>query len=82
HSLEWQLPGRNAGGGLTLDGRRRLVSADDASLYAPYFGLTVSEAKMMLMEMRRVLTGWEQIASELGADPRDIALITPSLDLF
>ena len=82
HSLEWPLPGRNAGGGLTLDGRRRLASADDASLYAPYFGLTVSEAKMMLMEMRRVLTGWEQIASELGADPRDIALMTPSLDLF
>ena len=37
---------------------------------------------MMLMEMRRVLTEWEQIASELGADPRDIALMTPSLDLF
>ena len=82
HSLEWALPGRTASGGLTLDGRRRLSDADDASLYAPYFGLTVSEAKMMLMEMRRVLTGWEQIAAELGADPRDIAMMTPSLDLF
>ncbi len=30
-----------------------------------------------LMEMRRILSGWEGLAEEFGADPRDIAYMAP-----
>lgn len=82
HTLEWPMPGQAPRGGLTLDGKRRLGNADDATLYAPYFGLTVSEAKMTVLEMRRVLMNWESIAADMGADAADIALMTPSLELY
>ena len=75
HTLEWNPSAQ--GRGLTMDGRRRLSCADDAIPYARYFGLTVSDAKGILMEMRRILSGWEGLAEEFGADPRDIAYMAP-----
>ncbi len=75
HTLEWNPAAQ--GPGLTMDGRRRLSCADDAIPYARYFGLTVSDAKGILMEMRRILSGWEGIAEEFGADARDIACMAP-----
>lgn len=75
HTLEWNPSA--LGRGLTMDGRRRLSCADDAIPYARYFGLTVSDAKGILMEMRRILSGWEGLAEEFGADPRDIAYMAP-----
>ena len=75
HTLEWKPSA--LGRGLTMDGRRRLSCADDAIPYARYFGLTVSDAKGILMEMRRILSGWEGLAEEFGADPRDIAYMAP-----
>ena len=75
NTLEWNPSA--LGQGLTMDGRRRLSCADDAIPYARYFGLTVSDAKGILMEMRRILSGWEGLAEEFGADPRDIAYMAP-----
>lgn len=83
HSLEWISPGVSAAGaGLTLDGRKRMTDPDDAVSTAPYFGLTVSEAKAQLMQMRRVLSGWESIAYDAGADPHDIALMAAAFSDF
>lgn len=75
YSLEWNPSAQ--GPGLTMDGRKRLMCADDALPYARYFGLSVSDAKGILMEMRRVLSGWEGLAEEFGADARDIAYMAP-----
>ena len=37
----------------------------------------MSDAKGILMEMRRILSGWEGLAEEFGADPRDISYMAP-----
>ena len=78
HSLEWFPNGGRPG--LTIDGRRRLTMPDDALPLAPYFGLTVTDAKAILMDMRRTLSAWEDMALEIGADPRDLALMAPIFD--
>lgn len=66
--------------GLTMDGRKRLGMPEDALQYAPYFGLTVTEAKQSLMQMRRVFSDWQDIAIEVGADPRDVAYMASFFD--
>lgn len=66
--------------GLTMDGRKRLGMPEDALQYAPYFGLTVTEAKQSLMQMRRVFSDWQDIAMEVGADPRDVAYMASFFD--
>lgn len=66
--------------GLTIDGRKRLSIPEDALQYAPYFGLTVTEAKQHLMQIRRVFSDWEGLAVELGADPRDMAYMASFFD--
>ena len=66
--------------GLTIDGRKRLSIPEDALQYAPYFGLTVTEAKQHLMQIRRVFSDWEGLAVDLGADPRDMAYMASFFD--
>lgn len=95
HTLEWISPAfmgsmagadgvlpvfNRVGKGLTIDGRQTLVHPDDALYYAPYFGLTPSDAKMALMEMMRVMSDWENRVYEWQADPNDVALMAPIFD--
>lgn len=66
--------------GITLDGRRQLVEADDAVSVAAYFGLRPTDAKMRLMSIRRTLHDWEALALEDGANPSDIGLMASLFD--
>lgn len=81
HLLEWTpvgFGGRHRG--ITLDGRRQLVEADDAVSVAAYFGLRPTDAKMRLMSIRRTLHDWEALALEDGANPSDIGLMASLFD--
>lgn len=95
HTLEWispafmgsmtgrdgVLPGFNrVSKGLTIDGRQTLTHPDDALRYAPYFGLSASDAKMILMDMMKVLSDWDNRVYDWQANPNDIALMAPIFD--
>ena len=97
HTLEWISPAfssqvmgaagvlptfQRAAKGLTIDGRQILHHPEEALAYAPYFGLSPSEGKMILMELMRVLSGWENRVYDLGADPTDVMLMSAIFDVL
>jgi serine/threonine-protein kinase HipA len=68
--------GETAGVQLTADGRRPIPSTDAAVTLSRYFGVSSRDAKAMLSDMKRVLSGWDAIAVEVGADAREIAYMS------
>lgn len=80
HAFTIAPPGMASHRPMTIDGRQTLRDADHAVSYAPYFGMSIKDAKAELAQMRRVILGWEKLAYALGADPRECALMAPVLD--
>ena len=95
HTLEWISPafmgaltGRDGvlpvfnrvGKGLTMDGRQTLTHPDDALRFAPYFGLSQSHAKMIMMDMMKILSDWENRVYDWQANPNDITTMAPIFD--
>lgn len=67
---------------MTVDGRRPLASLDDAIRLAPYFAMTLADAKASAQEMRRVLSFWEDRALELGADAAEAEMLAPGFEAY
>ena len=67
---------------MTVDGRRPLASLDDAIRLAPYFAMTLADAKAGAQEMRRVLSFWEDRALELGADAAEAEMLVPGFEAY
>lgn len=87
--LGWRLakthgfsPASGAARRLTVDGRRPLASLDDAVRLAPYFAMTLADAKASDQEMRRVLSFWEDRALELGADASEAEMLSPGFEAY
>jgi serine/threonine-protein kinase HipA len=68
--------GEATGTPLTADGRRPIASADAAVPLSRYFGVSTREAKAILSDMKRVLSSWDTLAAEIGADAREIAYMS------
>lgn len=77
HSLAWTGPalGAPVTGGMSVDGRHVANAPEDLIAWAPYFALSVKEAKTIVLDIRRQLASWENDALALGADPADLGLI-------
>ena len=81
HLLEWMPAGYGSRTqGITADGRRQLVEAEDAVALCGYFALKTPDAKMRLMAIRRALRDWEGMALEEGANPNDISMMATLFD--
>ena len=59
----------------TLDGRKARLSAESCVAAARYFGMTLSDAKTALFEMRRALSDWVAEAEALGASQEEIEMM-------
>lgn len=65
----------SAGPRATLDGRKARLSAESCVAAARYFGMTLSDAKTALFEMRRALSDWVAEAEALGASQEEIEMM-------
>lgn len=83
HHLDWVSPAfMMQRSSITLDGRRPMTAVEQCVEFAPYFALTVKEAKNILLELRHELSRWEERALEQEADANDIALMAPIFDHY
>ena len=55
-------------------------TTDEAITYAPYFDLSIQEAKRFVLTVRRRLLDWDADAREYGIPPREIEAMADAFE--
>lgn len=75
HSLTFTPPTLVPRGGMRLRPGMTRFTSDEAITVAPYFDLSLQEAKHFILSVRRKLLDWEADALEYGVPSRDLPLM-------
>lgn len=80
HSLTFTSPSLSARGGMKLRAGSARFTTDEAITYAPYFDLSIQEAKRFVLTVRRRLLDWDADAREYGIPPREIEAMADAFE--
>lgn len=80
HSLTFTSPSLFPRGGMKLRAGSSRFTTDEAVTYAPYFDLTIQEAKRFVLTVRRRLLDWDADAREYGIPPREIEAMADAFE--
>lgn len=80
HSLTFTSPSIVMRGGMRLRPGGTRFTTDQAVTYAPYFDLTIQEAKRFVLTVRRKLLDWEVAARDYGISSREIETMADAFE--
>ena len=80
HSLTFTSPSLSPRGGMRLRAGSSRFTTDEAITYAPYFDLSIQEAKRFVLTVRRRLLDWDADAREYGIPPREIEAMADAFE--
>lgn len=75
-------PNTGAARPMTADGRRPIAAAEDLVRLAPYFAMKTTDAKKVLLAIRRATADWEDLAFSAGAGAQEVHELEPCFTTY
>lgn len=75
-------PNTGAARPMTADGRRPIAAAEDLVRLAPYFAMKTTDAKKVLLAIRRATADWEDLAFSAGAGAQEVRELEPCFTTY